>query len=481
MPTISTLTVDVQARTSAFSRGIRTAAVGLGVLAAGAVVAFKAFEDAEKVNRDTAAAIESTGGAAHVTAQQVDELASAIQAKTAVDDEQIQSAQNMLLTFTSIRNEVGKGNDIFNQASMAVVDLSARFDQDLGTSAKMLGKALNDPVAALSALTRAGVQFTEQQKNVIAHMVESNNLLGAQKLILNELAIQTAGSAEAQATASQKMQIALGELAESVGAVITPAIEKLVGWVTKLAEWFSNLDPHMQTFITTAGAAAVAVGILAKAFGALLLPAIKGVIAALSTLVAHPVVAFLIAMAAIVALVARKWDDLSGVVKAALIVFTGGAVLFGQLIRLFGTFKDAILNVAEAVKGKFLDAWNAVKAPVLAVIHAFSAAIQALIGWIRDAISWLSQLGQGVSSALVQRGIESGVFSGIGGNIPGAASGGFVARSGVAVIHKGETVVPAGSGGGGDLVLQIDGQTFARISRDQLLKLKGSRVSLGLG
>jgi TP901 family phage tail tape measure protein len=32
----------------------------------------------------------------------------------------------------------------------------------------------------------------------------------------------------------------------------------------------------------------------------------------------------------------------------------------------------------------------------------------------------------------------------------------------------------------GDVYLQVDGQTFARISREELLKLKGSRVSLGL-
>jgi phage-related minor tail protein len=42
-------------------------------------------------------------------------------------------------------------------------------------------------------------------------------------------------------------------------------------------------------------------------------------------------------------------------------------------------------------------------------------------------------------------------------------------------------VVANGSGGGGDVVLQLDAQTFARISRDALLKLKASRGgTLGL-
>ena len=37
--------------------------------------------------------------------------------KSGIDDEAIQSGENLLLTFTDIRNEVGKGNDIFNQAT----------------------------------------------------------------------------------------------------------------------------------------------------------------------------------------------------------------------------------------------------------------------------------------------------------------------------------------------------------------------------
>jgi hypothetical protein len=52
-----------------------------------------------------------------VTAKQVDQLANSMMMKTGIDDEAIKSGENMLLTFTNIRNEVGKGNDIFNQTT----------------------------------------------------------------------------------------------------------------------------------------------------------------------------------------------------------------------------------------------------------------------------------------------------------------------------------------------------------------------------
>ena len=44
--------------------------------------------------------------------------------KTGVDDEAIPSGENLLLTFTNIRNEAGKGNDVFDQATTATLDLS---------------------------------------------------------------------------------------------------------------------------------------------------------------------------------------------------------------------------------------------------------------------------------------------------------------------------------------------------------------------
>ena len=34
-----------------------------------------------------------------------------------VDDEAIKSGQNLLLTFKDVKNEAGKGNDVFNQAT----------------------------------------------------------------------------------------------------------------------------------------------------------------------------------------------------------------------------------------------------------------------------------------------------------------------------------------------------------------------------
>ena len=99
----------------------------MGALAAGAAVAYglgkvakigwDEFNAGQKEAAQTAAVLESTGGIANVTAQHVEDLSRMMLRQTGIDDELLHSSQNVLLTFTHLRNEVGKGNDIFDQAA----------------------------------------------------------------------------------------------------------------------------------------------------------------------------------------------------------------------------------------------------------------------------------------------------------------------------------------------------------------------------
>jgi hypothetical protein len=92
--------------------------------------------------------------------------------KSGIDDEVIASGANVLLTFTKVRNEAGKGNDIFNQGTTIALDMSRALGTDLQGSVIQVGKALNDPIKGISALQRVGVSFTEQQKDQIKTLVQ---------------------------------------------------------------------------------------------------------------------------------------------------------------------------------------------------------------------------------------------------------------------------------------------------------------------
>jgi hypothetical protein len=265
----------------ALGGGMTTAATGIvkglgGVLAAAGTWRFlqgavREAEEAARVGRLTEAVIRSTGGAAGVTAGQVEELAGNLSKVAGIDDELIQAGANVLLTFTKVRNEVGKGNAVFDRAAAAAVDMSAALGTDLQGSVIQLGKALNDPVQGLTALRRAGVAFTEQQKEQIAAMQASGNLLGAQKVILEEVNREFGGAGAAGATATARLAVAVGNLQESIGTAMLPAVEAAAGGLGGMLGMFSALPGPIQTTtvaLAGLGAATIAVGLLAPKLSA---------------------------------------------------------------------------------------------------------------------------------------------------------------------------------------------------------------------
>jgi hypothetical protein len=229
---------------SKFGSGIM-AGVG-GVMAAAAVVkffrgAFDEATEAAKVTRLTEAALKSTGGQAHVTADQISQLANRLSVMAGVDDEVIQSSENVLLTFTGIRNELGSGNDIFDQAEEAALNLSAALGTDLQGSVVLVGKALNDPIKGLTALSRVGVSFTEQQREQIKAMTDAGNTMGAQKLILAELTTEFGGAAAAAASPADKARVAWGNFQEEVGNKLLPTLNSILDFGIKNQAWLTPL------------------------------------------------------------------------------------------------------------------------------------------------------------------------------------------------------------------------------------------------
>lgn len=232
--------------------------------------------EAQKVGALTTQIIKSTGGAAKVSAQQVGDLATAISNKTGVDDEAIQAGANLLLTFKNVRNELGKGNQVFDRATRAASDLSAAGFGDMAGTSKQLGKALNDPVKGVTALGRAGVTFTEDQKGLIKSLVEGGDVLSAQKLILREVESQVGGAAAASATAGEKAAVAFGNLKEQIGTALLPVIDSLANtFTTKIAPALSSFISGMQSGTGVGGAFVSAVRSLKAAFDAVVPVVVK--------------------------------------------------------------------------------------------------------------------------------------------------------------------------------------------------------------
>jgi hypothetical protein len=193
--------------------------------------------------------VEQTGGIANKTADDIKTLNRELSLRTGIDKALITQGSNVLLTFKGIRDEVGAGNDIFSRANGLMLDMSTVFGGDASSAAVQLGKALEDPIKGISALTRVGVTFTDQQKDQIEAMVASGDMLGAQKMILEAIEGQVGGTAEASADATAKITNAWREVQEWIGEKILPILDKLATWIwevgipafEKFAKWITDM------------------------------------------------------------------------------------------------------------------------------------------------------------------------------------------------------------------------------------------------
>jgi len=214
--------------------GRNAAIAGAAVGTFGAAIAFSARSLAriQKINIQTTSVLKSTGTTANGTAKDIENLAGSLEALTATEAETIQEGANLLLTFKNIQNQAGAGNDIFNQTTAAMVGVARAMRTSASGEAIRLGKALNDPVKGISALTRVGITFTEQQKAQIKALSESGDLMGAQKIILAELQSQFGGSGAAFAKSFtgqlQLLQHELGTVGEEATMVVMPALQQMV-------------------------------------------------------------------------------------------------------------------------------------------------------------------------------------------------------------------------------------------------------------
>lgn len=137
--------------------------------------------------------VKQTGASAWTTTQQLQQQAHQVALNTLESVDGVMEAQKTLLTFRKVTGEV------FDRSIQAAADMSAALGTDLRSSVLQLGKALEDPVTGMSALSRSGTVFTEQQKEMVKSMVESGKQAEAQKFILSELEAQYGGAGNAAA------------------------------------------------------------------------------------------------------------------------------------------------------------------------------------------------------------------------------------------------------------------------------------------
>ncbi len=163
--------------------------------------------------------IRVTGGAAGFTTDEMIRMAEEMQSLTTISTSAAVEAQGILATFTQI------GREVFPDALEAAADMSEMFGQDLRQSVIQLGTALNDPIRGTGRLMRIGISFTQQQRDMIEVLTETGDVLGAQRVILEELQREFGGAARAARDtfggSIKTLQNNFSDLQRQIGGLIT--------------------------------------------------------------------------------------------------------------------------------------------------------------------------------------------------------------------------------------------------------------------
>lgn len=297
------------------------------------------------------AALSSMGPVAGKTADQLSRAADALEMRSMVDADVILTKVTAnLLTFGNVAGQV------FDRAQQAALDMAQRMGGDVQAATMLVGKALNDPIKGLTALSRVGIQFTAQQKEQIKTMAAAGNMAGAQGIILGELERQFGGAAAAAAQTDpyRQMNVAFGQMADVLGEVALNVLPPVTTAIKGIAEAFLALPQPVQTGLI----AVIAVG-----------AALGPVIAAAGTLV------------------------------------TG----IGAILPVLAALKVAIMTQAIPAIASFVVATAPISVPIIAIAAAIGAVVYAVKNWdqikpyVDKVLSWMTGLYTGVKKWIVDK------------------------------------------------------------------------------
>lgn len=186
---VSALTTVLTSGTAAMTL-FAGAFVGAGVVIVQGISALDEFEvNLKRVN----ATIKATGEGVGFTGVQLRDEAESLALATLTSVDAVQKAQAKLLTF--------------NRVLGAEFEKSIRLSQDLAeagfgsieSNAILLGKALQDPIKGMAALSRVGVTLSDTQKDLAQEAIAVGDIFAAQGIILDAVAGQVEGVAKAVA------------------------------------------------------------------------------------------------------------------------------------------------------------------------------------------------------------------------------------------------------------------------------------------
>ena len=253
-----------------------------------------------------------------------------------------------------------------------------------------------------------------RQSNMLKSLALASDMLGeavdrSSTAYQENTALQNEASLRYETMASKMSQLKerFTEIAISIGEMLMPYVEKLMGFIESLIEKWNGLDESQQKTIITIAAIAAAVGPILVVIGSVvsaigtIVTAIGTVLSmggALLTFLATPagLIALIVAAIALLAVaIYENWDAITAWVQGVVIAIQEMAtgVMFKLIeirdnaIALWEQIKSTVIAKVTELKTNVVNAWNNLKTTVITTINNLKAQITSLWTNIK---TWLS-------------------------------------------------------------------------------------------
>ena len=194
--------------------------------------------------------------------------------------------------------------------------------------------------------------------------------------------------------------IAFQQLGAQLAGYLAPALEKVVDWVGRLANWLSNLDPELLTIIAAVGGFVAVLAPLLIGLGkvSFAISSILGLMATLGPAIAafNPVILAVIAVIGALVVIGvqlyKNWDTIKAKATA---LWTSVKTTFtnikNSIASAFNAAKNAVTNAVNSIRTKVVSTFNAVRSSVASIWNgiktAITSPIQSAVNFVRNAIS----------------------------------------------------------------------------------------------
>lgn len=195
------------------------------------------------------------------------EQAAELQSRSTFGDEEVIAQQAYLASLGMTERQI---NDVIEASAQLSVATGMTLESAVKNLAKTYGGLTGELGESIPAL-----------KSLTAEQLKSGE---AVKYILENYQGYAEAAAQSGTGSMRQLKNQLGDLAEQLGMILMPALQKIVGWISNMVTWFQNLSPTTQKVIVVIASLAAAIGPVLTVGGKLLamLPLIKAAFTAMT-------------------------------------------------------------------------------------------------------------------------------------------------------------------------------------------------------